>query len=705
MNNTYSFTRKLFQIPLMSKEFIKDTLQTKSLDSEIIHDMTNDLNNNTEMYQKTVVLTEYSDNEIRDRTDEESTMFKSEIEDSEVTITDKEIDESHSSVLREAIEDLLMDTRFFFFLIASIFGIMGFFLWDTSINIKVVGKIDETNSSEGKLALHYILFAITGTIVGSIFLGLVIEGITFKILKKIINHSNSLVFYLNVCAYHIALCFVLVCLLITILTLFDDFYIVNSYFPELRIGFFIPITIVFTFFFGLEQCMTQNTRFSFNYSTYLKRIKRAIFMDIFISIMTQLKDFKHVVVDCSSEDENENILNTAFSDDYIDDNDIFVPMKKTRKKTKKLMPYMFDKQFIDSTHTQMPFSTKKLLINEFEKLCRPYRHQTNTILNILTKIKDKAKGKAKILYKILCKDGKIKKLGDFKFVFKNHSIFNEFLEQMGLNKSILVTQDFLEFFIEKNFKEKCLISYSLKQLHAAIDRISFTVQVLIGIIYSICIITSGMGLVNSMGGIASTFFGIPIIASLLKEQLIHPIMFLFIIHPFDVGDRVEIMMNGVIENLVVSELNVFSTQFFRWDGTSFFVPNTLLSQTSICNIRRSGPKLENNIIQISADTNPQKLVELKKRLQRFVKKFPTYYTDYILVNYEKIDDSTKLHIKVLMQYKTNIQNYEHYLTLKSNFICYLNKEIINLGIKYDLPVQKISLEETHISKKTSTFHA
>ena len=62
---------------------------------------------------------------------------------------------------------------------------------------------------------------------------------------------------------------------------------------------------------------------------------------------------------------------------------------------------MFDKQFIDSTHTQMPFSTKKLLINEFEKLCRPYRHQTNTILNILTKIKDKAKGKAKILYKIL----------------------------------------------------------------------------------------------------------------------------------------------------------------------------------------------------------------------------------------------------------------------------------------------------------------
>lgn len=128
MNNTYSFTRKLFQIPLMSKEFIKDTLQTKSLDSEIIHDMTNDLNNNTEMYQKTVVLTEYSDNEIRDRTDEESTMFKSEIEDSEVIITDKEIDESHSSVLREAIEDLLMDTRFFFFLIASIFGIMGFFL-------------------------------------------------------------------------------------------------------------------------------------------------------------------------------------------------------------------------------------------------------------------------------------------------------------------------------------------------------------------------------------------------------------------------------------------------------------------------------------------------------------------------------------------------------------------------------------------------
>ena len=315
---------------------------------------------------------------------------------------------------------------------------------------------------------------------------------------------------------------------------------------------------------------------------------------------------------------------------------------------------------------------------------------------MLNRIKDKAKAKSAVLYKKLVKDRKMKKMNDFKFVFKDPNIFTLFLEQNGVKKSDEITKDFLEFFIEKSLKEKYMISYSLKQLHTAIDRVSLAVQIFILIVYMILLFITASKDKGTMGGIISAILGVPIIASLLKENLIQPIMFLFITHPYDVGDRVCIKLSDVVENLVVSELNVFSTHFYRWDGTCFFVPNSVLAQTSISNIRRSGPLLENHIIQISTKTDARKLHELKRNLQNFVKKYPNYYTDYILVNYEKMEDSNKLHIKVMMQYKTNIQNYEHYLSLKSNFICFLNKQIAQLGIVYDLPIQRISLKNTKI---------
>ncbi|OQS53538.1 hypothetical protein EHP00_2674 [Ecytonucleospora hepatopenaei] len=452
---------------------------------------------------------------------------------------------------------------------------------------------------------------------------------------------------------------------------------------ELHSKIVLPLTIAFVLLFALQKCTTQNTTFSFNYSTYLKRIKRTLFMDLFITIMNNFNDFKR--------DETEDYVYEGPPDKFVDDSNIFVPVRSRAKKSKKLYTYIFDSRFTISRNL-MTFGTKFILLNEFKSMCQRYKYNNEPILSVLNKIKEKAKGKSNFLYKKLVRDNKIKNMKDFKFIFKNPSVFTVFLEQTGLKKSDEVTKDFLEFFIEKCYKEKYMISYSLKQLHNAIDRVSFAVQILIFSIYILSIFLTGKTDKDSTGALISAILGIPIIASLLRENLIQPIMFLFVTHPYDVGDRVLITLGGKLENLVVSELNVFSTHFYRWDGTCFFVPNSILSQTAICNIRRSGPLMEYHHIQISSKTDVRKLYDLKRNLQKYVKKYPNYYTDYILVNYEKVVDSNKLYIKVLMQYKTNIQNYEHYLGLKSNFICYLNKQISQLGIVYTLPTQKIAID-------------
>ncbi|ORD94259.1 MSL10 [Enterospora canceri] len=533
-----------------------------------------------------------------------------------------------------------------------------------------------------QVPLGFFLLSGAALLMVAVVLGYAIETVTFRILRGSASSTSSVMFYAYNCAYHISLGCALGGLLVCNMLTIGDFYIPNPYLFELRVRVVLPMTILFLCFFALQRCLTQKTVFGFNYSTYLKRIRRAILMDLFVTLMACVSEFRNETRPVDFEEADE---------DWVDDSQIFVARRKQRA-PRKLATYIFEKQFQGSSRAPMTFGAKFTLLNEFSTLCRTFRRTDASILSILARLKEKAHSKAAALHRSL-KRKQMRKMGDFGFVFKRQAVFNAFFEQMGVRKSDEITRDFLEFFIEKSLKEKYLISYSLRQLHAAIERVSLAVQVLICVVYAICTVISGMGLTNSMGGIASTIFGIPIIASLLKEHLVNPIMFLFVIHPYDVGDRVLVTLDGKQENLVVSTLNVFSTHFFRWDGTCFFVPNSVLSATPICNIRRSGPCMENHVVQVSTQTDPQKIAELKRRLQHFVKKYPIYYSDYVLVNYERIDDSNKLHVKVLMQYKTNIQNYEHYLSLRSNFVCYMNKQISSLGISYELPLQKISLEE------------
>jgi small-conductance mechanosensitive channel len=192
--------------------------------------------------------------------------------------------------------------------------------------------------------------------------------------------------------------------------------------------------------------------------------------------------------------------------------------------------------------------------------------------------------------------------------------------------------------------------------------------------------------------IISAVFGTQFISHSFSSNAINSMIFLFFIHPYDIGDRVFIEIDSKIENLVVSELNVFSTVFFRWDGTCVYIPNALLSSKLICNIRRSNIMGESHKIQINTRTNQEKLNKLKSCIEDYVKKNPDKFTEYIMLNYEFIENSNKLHMKIYMQYKENWQDYGGYLNNKTEFISFLNRTLHTLEIEYNLPPQRVIIK-------------
>lgn len=299
------------------------------------------------------------------------------------------------------------------------------------------------------------------------------------------------------------------------------------------------------------------------------------------------------------------------------------------------------------------------------------------------------------------KSGSFEKIGDLRRLFRDACLFEYLIDGLEINKEEAITSPNIVRIIERAYRERYVVYKSIEQVNAAIDKLAVCAKILIGIFaIFVCYISTETASDSIFIGAFSTLIGGHIFNRIISDHVINSAIFLFIIRPFDIGDRIRLVLNGIEENLIVSELNVFSTQFYRWDGTVVFIPNHILHNSPITNIRRSGSTMENHSIQISSDTHPEKLYTLKQMLIEFVKENSHVYTDYILVNYEKIEDSNKLFIKVLVQYKTNCQNYESYLKKRSYFIIELNRCLQALGITYKLPIRNINIQP--ISNKKDT---
>ncbi|KAL6122435.1 hypothetical protein NUSPORA_00517 [Nucleospora cyclopteri] len=628
-------------------------------------------------------------NKLSDQEESSNTSCKSEFEDSDSTFNRHKREEEETNVggFHDFVSEAFGNRGFLLFMVAMCLAIIGTITMKYELECYVADQIET-------IRLGSIFYVCGVFVLFTALLGSIMEIITLRILKTSTATGGSLIFYVNESPFSFSAIIGLVSLLCILMGVTGDFRIhaTADAKTQLKMMTFIPTTIIFLCFMTLQQCVVSNTIFSFNYSTYLRRIKRVIFMDLFVSLLARISEFT-VKRRGESEESEATIDFEREETDLIDDNPILIARTKTHRMKRKFGTYIFDGKF-NGPEKSMTFGTKLCLLKEFASLCRYNPRSEISIISIFGKISDKAQKKAISICKTLIRDQNMRCISDLQFIFKNPADFKHMIEQIGCKRDDQITVKFVEYFIEKCLKEKYLISYSLKQLTAAVERVAVFLKVATFFLYCTCIYISATSEFTAVGGMASAVFGIPIIASVVKDNVINPIMFLFIIHPYDVGDRVMITLNGREENLVVSELNVFSTQFFRWDGTSFFVPNNLLANTAIINVRRSGATMEYHHIQISSSTDHKKVTELKHKLQMFVRNHSNYFTDYVLVNYDRVENSHKLYLKVLMQYKTNLQNHEHYLNLKSIFISYLNKQVNLLGISYELPLQRVEMSES-----------
>ncbi|CAI9285407.1 unnamed protein product [Lactuca saligna] len=102
------------------------------------------------------------------------------------------------------------------------------------------------------------------------------------------------------------------------------------------------------------------------------------------------------------------------------------------------------------------------------------------------------------------------------------------------------------------------------------------------------------------------------------KTVFEAIVFVFIMHPFDVGDRC--VIDGV--QMVVEEMNILNTVFLKFDNEKIYYPNSVLATKPISNFYRSpdmGDKVE---FSIDFATPFEKIGLLKDKIKKYLEKNP-----------------------------------------------------------------------------------
>lgn len=235
-------------------------------------------------------------------------------------------------------------------------------------------------------------------------------------------------------------------------------------------------------------------------------------------------------------------------------------------------------------------------------------------------------------------------------------------------------------------RERKSITASLKDLDSVVSKLDdvfvFIVGVITLLVFISLISTSAAGVLTSAG---SAVLALSWLFSATAQEFLQSVIFVFVKHPFDVGDRVGIYGNtgalGRGDDYFVKEISLLYTEFKKMEGHVVQAPNSYLNTLFILNQRRSGGLAEAVSITIKFGTTLEQIEGLRTKLLAFVTEEKREYQGKILTELRDIVQVHSMNLNVVFFYKSNWQNEGLRLARRNKFICAMMVSMQELGIE------------------------
>ncbi|XP_058206562.1 mechanosensitive ion channel protein 10-like [Rhododendron vialii] len=250
------------------------------------------------------------------------------------------------------------------------------------------------------------------------------------------------------------------------------------------------------------------------------------------------------------------------------------------------------------------------------------------------------------------------------------------------------------------YNERKALALSLNDTKTAIEELN---KILSGIILVVIIIVwillMGFATTQVLVFISSQLLLVTFTFGNTCKTVFEGLIFVFVMHPFDVGDRC--VIDGV--QMVVEEVNILTTIFLRYDNEKIIYPNSVLATKAISNYYRSPEQGDSVEFSVDFSTSAESIAALKARVKTYIESKPQHWRPGHSVQVKEIVDVNKLTMGLYVTHTINFQNYGDKSSRRSDLVFELKKIFADLGINYNLLPQEVHL--SYVGSAPPTFTA
>ncbi|KAK4480149.1 hypothetical protein RD792_013207 [Penstemon davidsonii] len=244
--------------------------------------------------------------------------------------------------------------------------------------------------------------------------------------------------------------------------------------------------------------------------------------------------------------------------------------------------------------------------------------------------------------------------------------------------------------VVKVYKGRKTLAHALNDTKTAVRQLDKIVSViLVVIIIIVWFLLTGIANTKLLLFLSSQLVVAAFIFGNTCKTIFEAIIFVFVMHPFDVGDRC--VIDGV--QMIVEEMNILTTVFLRYDNEKIYYPNTVLATKPISNFYRSPDMGDSFEFCIDFRTPIEKIGSLKEKIKKYLEKSSQHWHPNHSLVVKEIENINKIKMALFFNHTMNFQDYSEKNRRRTDLVLEMKKIFEELNIRYDLLPQEVILIE------------
>ncbi|KAK8505246.1 hypothetical protein V6N13_045691 [Hibiscus sabdariffa] len=269
----------------------------------------------------------------------------------------------------------------------------------------------------------------------------------------------------------------------------------------------------------------------------------------------------------------------------------------------------------------------------------------------------------------------------------------------GSNTGRIDKKSFTNWVI-KVYKDRKTLSHALSDTKTAVKQLNKLVTAILVVVTGVIwLLLTEIATMKVLLLLSSQLLVAAFVFKNLCKTVFEAIIFIFVMHPFDVGDRC--VIDGV--QLLVEEMNILTTVFLKLDNEKVYYPNSVLATKPISNYYRSPDMGDTIEFAVNFMTPANTIGQLKEEIRKHLEAKSTIWHPNHLVVVKEIENVNKLKMALYCNHTMNFQDFREKNKRRTDLIIELKRIFEELGIRYNLLPQHVNLNQVDQDRPDATY--